>query len=541
MAAFRSVPGASGQASTIQGCFAHRGPQLPGGVTLQKKASGTPGPASGALALPMDFAVPVTNGRPLPQALQCQMERFFNADFSQVRVHVGPEAASIGALAFTIGDAIHFAPGQYQPETARGRQLLGHELTHVVQQRSGRVRNPFGGGLAIVQNPVLEAEADRMGAMAAARAGQAAIPQAPIQARMAPGSRIIQRMNVESEGESEARRILKDPQSWLSDDEDEFIPTQQQIKDEKDIEFNFDPLKMEKEKNWLRKSHYFHQTIGYQFEEDEDASILGGDPGNSKAIDDYDEASKIATSLKTINLMYYYSDDKAESRLRATLKKYLDALKKFDSITKNGKTLGVSLFSDHKIDRLVLKIAIPSGSRDTQMKNVIQDFVQKNLGATNTKNSAVPISIEVTGLRSDWIESTGYLFEGVQNAKIKGSNPGNFPVFDSLEGTNFVSLKAMDLKRNYRNFLGQPDVNSARLKLKEYIDAMNDFNSGTGSGVTVSNGEFTKKTLRVLIPKGTGIEFTDAFTWIENYIANLQPIGIRGIKKKFGFEIVEQD
>jgi hypothetical protein len=81
---------------------------------------------------------------------------------------VGPQAAAIGALAFTQGSHIHFAPGQYNPASPQGQQVLGHELAHVVQQRAGRVRNPFGSGVAVVQDRRLESEADAMGARAAA-------------------------------------------------------------------------------------------------------------------------------------------------------------------------------------------------------------------------------------------------------------------------------------------------------------------------------------------------------------------------------------
>jgi hypothetical protein len=94
------------------------------------------------------------------------MEAALGADFSGVLVHVGTQAARIGALAFTTGNDIYFSPGRYQPETMHGQQLLGHELAHVIQQRQGRVRSP-GGGLAIVQDRKLEAEADRLGMRAA--------------------------------------------------------------------------------------------------------------------------------------------------------------------------------------------------------------------------------------------------------------------------------------------------------------------------------------------------------------------------------------
>lgn len=115
---------------------------------------------------------PRGSGQRLPQAVQSSMESLFGASFGDVRVHVGPEAPSIGALAFTLGSDVYFAPGQYDPHTPRGQQLLAHELTHVVQQRQGRVRNPFGDGIAVVQDRALEAEAERMGLMGLAMLAQ---------------------------------------------------------------------------------------------------------------------------------------------------------------------------------------------------------------------------------------------------------------------------------------------------------------------------------------------------------------------------------
>jgi hypothetical protein len=116
------------------------------------------------------FRVPLrqkSGGLPLPSDVRAKMETAFGADFSEVRVHIGQEASSLGAIAYTWGTNIHFAPGQYNPHSIQGQKLLGHELWHVVQQRSGRVSNPFGGGVAVVQDHGLEAEADRMGIKAA--------------------------------------------------------------------------------------------------------------------------------------------------------------------------------------------------------------------------------------------------------------------------------------------------------------------------------------------------------------------------------------
>jgi hypothetical protein len=104
--------------------------------------------------------------------VKSQMESFFQTDFSNVRVHVGPEAPSIGALAFTVGTNLYFAPGQYQPNTPGGRHLIGHELTHVMQQAQGRVSNPYGSGMAVVHDPGLEEEAEKLGKLAAVHAGR---------------------------------------------------------------------------------------------------------------------------------------------------------------------------------------------------------------------------------------------------------------------------------------------------------------------------------------------------------------------------------
>lgn len=136
-------------------------------------------------------------GRPLPDAVRIRMEAAFGADFSAVRVHIGPQPERIGAIAFTSGNDIYFSPGRFQPDSVPGRQLLGHELAHVVQQRSGRVRNPLGSGIAVVNDPALEAEADRLGHRAAicqgpAMSRPAAAPRTPPAHSIRP--RAVQRM-----------------------------------------------------------------------------------------------------------------------------------------------------------------------------------------------------------------------------------------------------------------------------------------------------------------------------------------------------------
>ncbi|MCK9919343.1 GNAT family N-acetyltransferase [Microbacteriaceae bacterium K1510] len=128
------------------------------------------------------------NGQPLPPTVRQKMESLFKADLSGVQVHVGPEAPALGALAFTQGTSVYFAPGQYNPHTPLGLQLLGHELTHVMQQRAGRVRNPFGARLAVVQDRALEAEADHMGRLASTHQVPSSFAMPALQRQLAPNA-----------------------------------------------------------------------------------------------------------------------------------------------------------------------------------------------------------------------------------------------------------------------------------------------------------------------------------------------------------------
>lgn len=77
-------------------------------------------------------------GQPLDTGTRAFMEQRFNYDFSNVRIHAGPAAAesalAVNALAYTVGRDVVFGAGQYSVDTARGKRLLAHELTHVAQQ-----------------------------------------------------------------------------------------------------------------------------------------------------------------------------------------------------------------------------------------------------------------------------------------------------------------------------------------------------------------------------------------------------------------------
>jgi hypothetical protein len=81
------------------------------------------------------------SGRALGAGERAAFESSYGADLSEVRIHDNPQAAGsaarLNARAFSLGTRIAFGAGEYQPHTAAGRHLLGHELAHVVQGHGG--------------------------------------------------------------------------------------------------------------------------------------------------------------------------------------------------------------------------------------------------------------------------------------------------------------------------------------------------------------------------------------------------------------------
>ena len=222
-------------ARVIQGFFPGGAPRPgPAGVGATRRSPGPPAPAfAGSPAAPwgpvqakggneffqIDPArVGLANGGgdPLPDAVRGKMEAALRADFSNVRVHVGPQAERIGAIAFTMGADIYFARGRFQPDTVKGRQLLGHELAHVIQQRQGRVRAPTS-GVAVVQDRALEAEADRLGRRAvAAREPTPAIPPAAAgRSENGAAQQTVQRAPIQPARAAVIQRVGDEPLTYI--------------------------------------------------------------------------------------------------------------------------------------------------------------------------------------------------------------------------------------------------------------------------------------------------------------------------------------
>src|SRR3989442_7627568 len=137
-------------------------------------------------------------GTPLDRDTRGFMESRLGSDFSDVRLHTDAKASesarSVQAHAYTVGSDLVFQSGQYAPESDSGKKMLAHELTHVVQQRSGPVAGtPAPGGIKISHpsdtfEQAAESSADR------AMSSQSPAPQSPAAATHA---------SVQREGEEE--------------------------------------------------------------------------------------------------------------------------------------------------------------------------------------------------------------------------------------------------------------------------------------------------------------------------------------------------
>lgn len=83
-------------------------------------------------------------GQSLPNEVRSTMEHAFESDFSGVRVHNDTQSTALNenlsARAFTTGQDIFIKQGEYSPDSTQGRELIAHELTHVVQQNGPTIR-----------------------------------------------------------------------------------------------------------------------------------------------------------------------------------------------------------------------------------------------------------------------------------------------------------------------------------------------------------------------------------------------------------------
>lgn len=85
------------------------------------------------------------SGSPMSNEARAFMEPRFGVDFRNVKIHNNSSAIQmnkeLSAQAFTHGNDIYFGAGKYNPGTSDGKQLLAHELTHVIQQTGSKHLN----------------------------------------------------------------------------------------------------------------------------------------------------------------------------------------------------------------------------------------------------------------------------------------------------------------------------------------------------------------------------------------------------------------
>ena len=149
-------------------------------------------------------------GSPLDRPTLAQMEPALGADLSDVRVHTGGDAdrsaRSLGAHAYTVGSDVVFAEGRYDPGSQGGLRTLAHELTHVVQQRSGPVDGEMTDSGVRVSDP-----SDRFEQAAEAMADRVVSGQAsPVGATAGGGVSAVQRQPEEEDVQPLADHVQRE-------------------------------------------------------------------------------------------------------------------------------------------------------------------------------------------------------------------------------------------------------------------------------------------------------------------------------------------
>ena len=94
-------------------------------------------------ASPVHDVIGKGGGTPLDESTRATMESSFGEDFGDVRLHTDARASAsaeaVGANAYTVGNDVVFRSGHFDASSPTGQRTIAHELTHVVQQRSGPV------------------------------------------------------------------------------------------------------------------------------------------------------------------------------------------------------------------------------------------------------------------------------------------------------------------------------------------------------------------------------------------------------------------
>ncbi|HEY5879826.1 MAG TPA: DUF4157 domain-containing protein [Nakamurella sp.] len=195
-------------AHLVQAAAAGRSDVLDGsGILGLQRAIGNAGVGALLESEPAEDRSPVHQvvnsggGSPLTPDLRDEMQGRLGHDFSDVRVHTDSaahdSAKSVNAHAYTVGSNVVFQRDKFDPSSVEGKTMLAHELTHVVQQRSGPVDGADAGGGIKVSDP-----SDRFEREASANADRvmsAPAPAATAQLSTGGSSAAVQRHEDEDE------------------------------------------------------------------------------------------------------------------------------------------------------------------------------------------------------------------------------------------------------------------------------------------------------------------------------------------------------
>ncbi len=158
----------------------------PDAILPRQNTGGELGPTEVAA----DFTSRLGSGQPLDSVSRAFFEPRFVHDFSGVRIHAGTlanaAATSLQARAFTSGRDVVFAAGELNPRSERGKRLLAHELTHVVQQSRSDHNTPQKMAVAPSASPA-EREADDVASRVVQGLPARRLRSAPPSIQRAPG------------------------------------------------------------------------------------------------------------------------------------------------------------------------------------------------------------------------------------------------------------------------------------------------------------------------------------------------------------------
>ncbi|WP_329543110.1 eCIS core domain-containing protein [Streptomyces sp. NBC_01358] len=179
------------------------------GPMIQRSRAGTPEQSDEEPRSPVHDVVSSGGGAPLDTDTRTDLEARMGADFSDVRIHndssAHESAKGVGAHAYTVGNNVVFQRDAYDPTSPQGRTTLAHELTHVIQQRSGPVEGTEAPGGIRVSDP-----SDRFEREAVTNADRVLSDPAPAPATTpvppsaTPAAPAVQRAATEDEDEQPA-------------------------------------------------------------------------------------------------------------------------------------------------------------------------------------------------------------------------------------------------------------------------------------------------------------------------------------------------